>query len=101
MHMDRKRLATMRSMTGLESHIYRSVGGLVLFYPILATFFWWLGVTRKSEPPVACGHRLSCCLIFSMLLRKEMVSYAATTKKTPKYAFISEGQSHSREYDMV
>ena len=34
-----------------------TVGGSLLDF-----FFQWLGVTRESEPPVPCGHRLSFVL---------------------------------------
>ena len=48
-------------------------GVVMVFYPVLATFghiiFQWLGVTRASDPPVACGHRLSnsCCCMYNIL----------------------------------
>ena len=65
--------------------------------PFLSLFLLWLGVTRASEPPVPCGDKLSCCLTFSMLIRKGMVSCAATTKIVER-VLASEVQSHSREW---
>ena len=42
-----------------ESFTNATVGGVD--YPFLGMFFvsQWLGVTRASDPPVPCGHRLS------------------------------------------
>ena len=45
------------------------VGGVMLFYPLLGTFFSVaLGVTRASHPPVflAATDRLSCSSTFSI-----------------------------------
>ena len=50
-------------------------------YVVWGTFFSVaLGVTRASDPPpsVPCGHGLSCCLTFSMLLRKSQATVGAT-----------------------
>ena len=71
-------------------------GGYVVLPPFVHFFFQWLGVTRASDPHVPCGHRLSRCLTFSILIRKGMVSYA-TPKKSPNVFFVGEVQSHSRD----
>ena len=52
--------------------------GVLLFYPLLTTFF-------SSGPPVFCGHRLSFALLFNILdvdtKKGWLVSYAAQPKK--------------------
>ena len=45
-----------------------------------------LGVTRASEPPVPCGHRLSCCLPFSISIRKGWLA-TLHQKKSPNMCF--------------
>ena len=60
-----------------------------------ALFFQWLGVTRTSDPPVPCGHRVSCCVTFSMLIRKGMASHALPINVAGR-VIVSQVQSHSR-----
>ena len=67
-----------------------------------ALFFQWLDVTRASDPPVPCGHRLSkYCLTFSILMRKGTASFAAPQQKNAEHVFVSEVQSHSRDFDSM
>ena len=71
--------------------LLRHGSGVMLLLPPFGHFFLlWLGVTRASDPPVPCGHRLSfrsAVLAFSMLIRKGMVSYDAAPKKIAERVF--------------
>ena len=64
------------------------------FWPL---FIQWLGVTRASDPVVPCGHRLSCCLTLSILVRKATVCYAAT-KKSPNMDLSARHRCHSCDW---
>lgn len=44
---------------------------------IRGLFSQWLEVSRASDLPVPCGHRLSYCLSFSTQIPNGMVRYAA------------------------
>ena len=61
-------------------------------------------VNRASDPPVACGHGLSCCFFFSTRTPNGTVSYA-TPNESPNKAFLSVRYRVARAsmiwYDMV
>ena len=60
----------------------------------------WLRFARAGNPPASWGHKRSCCFKFSISTPNRVVS-CVKLKKSSNVLFDSEGQSHSREYDMI